>query len=141
MPDQPFFATPWRDLQARIRDGAAVAVAEQSLAAIEANRAANAYRVVDPARVLAEAAAAAARLGVDAAAPALAGAPVSVKDLYVAEGYDVFAGTTRALDAHFPTEGPVVRALKDASAVVTGKTHTVEFAFGGIGANPHYPTP
>jgi aspartyl-tRNA(Asn)/glutamyl-tRNA(Gln) amidotransferase subunit A len=25
--------------------------------------------------------------------------------------------------------------------VVTGKTHTVEFAFGGIGTNPHWPTP
>ena len=103
MSDTPIYATPWRDLKARLRNGAAVAVAEQALEAIAANPAANAYRRVDQDRVLAEAAAAASRLAVDPLAPALAGAPVSVKDLYVAEGYDTFAGTTRALDARFPS--------------------------------------
>ena len=89
----------------------------------------------------AEAAAADARRSVDGSAPALTGLPISVKDLYVVEGYDTFAGTTKPLDAHFPSEGPVVRALRDAGVVVVGKTHTVEFAFGGIGTNPHWPTP
>lgn len=116
-------------------------MAEQALAAIAANQAANAYRTVDPARVRVEAAAATGRIGADAAAPALAGLPVSAKDLYVVEGYDTFAGTTMALDGHLGGEGPVVRSLRDAGVVVTGKTHTVEFAFGGIGTNPHWPTP
>jgi len=142
MPNPPLYAQKWSELRARIRaKGGAPAVAEQALAAIEANLALNPYRKVDPDRVRAEARAADARIAADMRAPALAGLPVSVKDLYVAEGYDTFAGTTRALDAHFPEEGPVVRALRDASVVVTGKTHTVEFAFGGIGTNPHYPTP
>jgi len=142
MSTKPLYARNWADLKAEIRrPGGAVAVAEQALAAIEANGEANAYRKVDPERVRAEAAAAGARIAADASAPALAGLPLSVKDLYVAEGYDTFAGTTMALDAHFPTEGPVVRALRTDSVVVTGKTHTVEFAFGGIGTNPHYPTP
>lgn len=141
MSDLPLYAEPWRRLQARIRSGGAVEVAKQGLAAIEVNRSSNAYRAVNPERVMSEARAAAARLETDAEAPALYGAPVSVKDLYVAQGYDLFAGTTKALDAHFPHEGPVVRALKQAGAVVTGKTHTVEFAFGGIGTNSHYPTP
>ena len=142
MTDQPIFALSWADLQAKLRtpDGA-VAIAEQALQAIETNHASNAYRKVDPARVRLEAAAAAKRIAADSRAPALAGAPVSVKDLYVAEGYDLFAGTTMALDAHLSEEGPVVRALKAESAVVTGKTHTVEFAFGGIGSNPHWPVP
>ena len=141
MSDLPIYAEPWRQLQARIRDGGAIAVAERALAAIEANRSSNAYRVVDPERVLAEARAMAARLATDAEAPALCGAPVSVKDLYAVQGYDLFAGSTKTLDAHFPREGPVVRALKQAGAVVTGKTQMVEFAFGGIGTNSHYPTP
>jgi aspartyl-tRNA(Asn)/glutamyl-tRNA(Gln) amidotransferase subunit A len=141
MSDLPFYAEPWRQLQARIRNDGAVRTAERALDAIEANRLSNAYRAVDPARVQAEARAAAARLETDAEAPALCGAPVSVKDLYAAQGYDLFAGTTKALDAHIPHEGPVMRALKQAGVVVTGKTHTVEFAFGGIGTNKHYPTP
>ncbi len=138
----PFHAARWADLAAMLSaPGGVVAAAEQSLAAIEASRASNAYRIVKPERVRAEAAAAQARRDVDAGAPPLTGLPVSAKDLYVVEGYDTFAGTTRALDEKFPGEGHVVRALRDAGCVITGKTHTVEFAFGGIGTNPHYPTP
>ena len=72
---------------------------------------------------------------------ALAGALISVKDLYGASGYDTFAGSPRRLPERFARPGPVLRAAVDAGAVVTGKTHTVEFAFGGIGANAHWGTP
>ena len=141
MSDSNFFAKSWREQQAGIRAGGAVATTEQVLAAQEANQLSHAYRVYRPDRVMAEARAATGRLETDVDAPALCGAPVSVKDLFATQGYDLFAGTTKALDAHFPHEGPVLRALKQAGVVVTGKTHTVEFAFGGIGTNPHYPTP
>jgi aspartyl-tRNA(Asn)/glutamyl-tRNA(Gln) amidotransferase subunit A len=141
MTDLPLYAVPWRELQAKIRDGGAVDTAERVLAAIDANGSSNAYRKVIPERVMSEARAAAARLAVDAEAPALCGAPVSAKDLYAVQGYDLYAGTTKALDAHFPAEGPVIRALKQSGAVITGKSHTVEFAFGGIGTNAHYPAP
>lgn len=142
MSDAPLYATSWSDLKQRLRaPGGAVAVAEQVLAAIEASQSANAYRTVDPGRVRQEAAAADVRIAADSSAPALAGLPVSAKDLFVTEGYDTFAGTTMALDGHLGPEGPVMRSLRDRSVVVTGKTHTVEFAFGGIGTNPHYQTP
>ena len=71
----------------------------------------------------------------------LQGVPVSVKDLYGVPGYPTFAGSPRRLPDRFEQPGPVVCALLDQLGVVTGKTHTVEFAFGGIGTNPHYPTP
>lgn len=142
MPAKPIYAAARDDLaQTLAQDDGATALAEQALAAIDATQGLNAYRRVDPDRVRAEAAVASARRKADASAPALCGLPVSAKDLYVVESYDTFAGTTQALDGHFPSEGPVVRALRDAGAVVTGKTHTVEFAFGGIGTNPHWPTP
>ncbi len=69
------------------------------------------------------------------------GVPVSVKDIYGVAGYPTFAGTPRRLPAKWEREGPVVGALTRQLAVVMGKTHTVEFAMGTLGANPHWGTP
>ncbi len=71
----------------------------------------------------------------------LAGVPVSVKDLYGVCGWSTYAGTPRPLPPRFEREGPVVRRLRSSGALVTGKTHTVEFAFGGLGTNAHWGTP
>ena len=69
----------------------------------------------------------------------LAGVTVSVKDLYALDGFPLYAGTKRALPA-WP-EGFLVRSLRRLGAVFTGKTHTVEFAFGAVGLNPNTGTP
>ncbi|WP_419937768.1 amidase [Candidatus Palauibacter sp.] len=69
----------------------------------------------------------------------LAGVAVSVKDLYGLEGYALRAGTRRALPAW--SEGFLVTSLRRMGAMFTGKTHTVEFAFGGVGLNPNTGTP
>jgi aspartyl-tRNA(Asn)/glutamyl-tRNA(Gln) amidotransferase subunit A len=138
----PLFSLNWRDIHHALQQpNGSQAMAEQVLAAIQETRDSNAYRRVDPDRVRAEAAAADARRKVDSSASPLLGLPVSVKDLFVVEGYDTMAGTPKPLDKHLGGEGPVVRSLRNVNVVVTGKTHTVEFAFGGIGTNPHYPTP
>ena len=70
-----------------------------------------------------------------------AGVPVSAKDLFGLDGFQTFAGSPTALPEKWCAEGPVVRALKSAGAAFMGKTHMVEFAFGGIGTNPHWETP
>jgi len=70
----------------------------------------------------------------------LSGVSVSVKDLYAVTGFDTFAGTPLALH-EFDTSGTLVQRLCDAGAYMCGKTHTVEFAFGGLGTNPHWPVP
>ena len=71
----------------------------------------------------------------------LAGIAVSVKDLYGVEGLPIRAGTSRPLAERWQREGFLVRALRDLGAVIVGKTHTVELAFGGVGLNPHTGTP
>ena len=71
----------------------------------------------------------------------LAGVTVSVKDLYGVEGLPIRAGTRRELPQRWQREGFLVRSLRRLGAVVVGKTHTVELAFGGVGLNPNTGTP
>lgn len=72
----------------------------------------------------------------------LDGAIVSIKDLFDVAGEATRAGSTVLADAP-PAAGdaPVVRRLREAGAVIVGKTNMSEFAFTGVGANPHYGTP
>lgn len=69
------------------------------------------------------------------------GIPTSVKDLYGVPGFATYAGSPTRLPSAWERPGPVVDALVRQLAIVVGKTHTVEFAFGGLGTNPHTPTP
>ncbi|WP_118179420.1 amidase [Paraburkholderia phosphatilytica] len=72
----------------------------------------------------------------------LAGIPVSVKDLFDVEGQVTRAGSRALADAPPATADAVaVARLKRAGAVVVGRTNMSEFAFSGLGLNPHYGTP
>ncbi len=71
----------------------------------------------------------------------LAGVTVSVKDLYGVDDLPIRAGTKRELPERWRTEGFLVTTLRLMGAVVVGKTHTVELAFGGVGVNPNTGTP
>lgn len=71
----------------------------------------------------------------------LMGMPVSVKDLFAVRGLPTFAGSVESLGPSWERPGPLVDILERQLAPVMGKTHTVEFAFGGIGANAHWGTP
>src|SRR5438874_951490 len=72
----------------------------------------------------------------------LAGLPVSIKDLFDVAGERTLAGS-KALDDTPPAErdAPVVARLRAAGAVLIGRTNMTEFAFSGVGINPHYGTP
>ncbi len=72
----------------------------------------------------------------------LAGLPVSIKNLCNVAGETTLAGS-KALDDAAPAtqDAPVVARLRAAGAVIVGSTNMSEFAFSGIGANPHYGTP
>ncbi len=72
----------------------------------------------------------------------LAGLPVSIKNLCDVAGETTLAGST-ALDDAPPAkqDAPVVARLRAAGAVIVGSTNMSEFAFSGVGANPHYGTP
>ena len=128
-----------REIGKRLRAGAtsAMELAEGALSRVRFG----AYREVDEAKTLAQAAAADAAFSAGRDLGPLQGIPISVKDLYGVPGYGTWAGSPARLPARFETAGPVVRAALDQLATVVGKTHTVEFAFGGVGTNPHHPTP
>jgi aspartyl-tRNA(Asn)/glutamyl-tRNA(Gln) amidotransferase subunit A len=70
------------------------------------------------------------------------GIPVSVKDLYDVAG-DVTRAGSKVLDDAPPAkfDATAVARLRAAGAVIVGRTNMVEFAFGGLGLNPHYGTP
>ncbi|KVE25244.1 amidase [Burkholderia singularis] len=72
----------------------------------------------------------------------LAGIPVSVKDLFDVAGQVTRAGS-RVLDGAPPAaaDAIAVARLKQAGAVIVGRTNMSEFAFTGVGLNPHYGTP
>ncbi len=72
----------------------------------------------------------------------LAGIPVSIKDLCDVRGETTLAGS-KALDDAPPAreDAPVVARLRAAGAVIVGSTNMSEFAFSGLGTNPHYGTP
>jgi len=79
---------------------------------------------------------------VKAAPSRFAGIPVSIKDLFDIRGQVTRAGS-RALDGSAPAEAdaPVVARLRRAGFVVIGRTNMTEFAYSGMGINPHYGTP
>jgi aspartyl-tRNA(Asn)/glutamyl-tRNA(Gln) amidotransferase subunit A len=72
----------------------------------------------------------------------LAGIPVSVKNLCDVAGETTLAGS-KALDDQPPAsqDAPVVARLRAAGAIIVGSTNMSEFAFSGVGSNPHYGTP
>jgi len=78
----------------------------------------------------------------NAAPSRFAGIPVSIKDLFDIKGQVTRAGS-RALDDSAPAESdaPAVARLRAAGFILIGRTNMVEFAYSGIGTNPHYGTP
>ena len=72
----------------------------------------------------------------------LAGLPVSVKDLFDVSGERTLAGS-KALDDSppAPRDASIVARLRAAGAILIGRTNMTEFAFSGVGINPHHGTP
>ena len=72
----------------------------------------------------------------------LAGLPVSIKDLFDIAGDVTTAGSKILRDRPAAAADAVaVARLRAAGAVVIGRSNMTEFAFSGIGINPHYGTP
>jgi aspartyl-tRNA(Asn)/glutamyl-tRNA(Gln) amidotransferase subunit A len=101
----------------------------------------HAYKVFDVEGALAAADRADDLLTHEPEPPPLCGIPYSAKDLYGARGLPTFAGTARRLPDVWSNDAWLVGRLRAQGAVLTGKTHTVELAFGGVGINPHWGTP
>jgi aspartyl-tRNA(Asn)/glutamyl-tRNA(Gln) amidotransferase subunit A len=142
MPDKPTLAS----LAADLASGATSSrkLVEQCLARIAdpAGEGQRAFIHVDKDAAL-DGADAMDRLRKAKAAPSpFAGIPVSIKDLFDIKGQVTRAGS-RALEDSAPAEADatVVARLRRAGFVVIGRTNMTEFAYSGIGINPHYGTP
>lgn len=113
---------------------------EQTALALEAARS----RACRPAfvKLFEDAATTAPDPSADVQALPLAGLPVSVKDLFDIAGQPTPAGSRVLADGPPATsDAAAVARLKTAGATIIGRTHMSEFAFSGVGTNPHYLTP
>ena len=71
-----------------------------------------------------------------------AGIPISIKDLADIEGQVTKAGSRALADASpAAADAPVVARLRQAGFIIVGRTNMTEFAYSGLGINPHYGTP
>jgi len=95
----------------------------------------------DAARAAADAADARAALGISLGP--LDGVIVSIKDLFDVAGEPTRAGSKILAEEAAPAaaDAAIVRRLRAGGAVIVAKTNMTEFAFSGIGVNPHFGTP
>jgi aspartyl-tRNA(Asn)/glutamyl-tRNA(Gln) amidotransferase subunit A len=121
-----------------------VALTEAALANIARHQQAggSAFMMVDAEGALAQARAVDQARSAGLVASPLAGLPISIKDLFDVRGQVTRAGS-KALDGGAPAQAdsPAVARLRAAGAVLIGRTNMSEFAFSGLGLNPHYGTP
>ena len=101
-----------------------------------------AFIVVTRETALAEAALADVRAATGDTQRPLHGMAIAVKDIIDVAGIVSGCGSLTTMDAA-PANGdaPVVQRLRNAGAIIAGKTHTVEYAFGGYGTNVTVGTP
>ncbi|WP_019936974.1 amidase [Bordetella sp. FB-8] len=121
-----------------------VRLVEDALARIEQHRAGGgvAYREIDAESALLAAHASDQARKAGYVPGALAGLPVSVKDLFDVQGQVSKAGSIALNNAAPASQDAVaVARLRQAGAILLGRTNMSEFAFSGLGLNPHYGTP
>jgi len=117
---------------------------EQSIAAIRnpEGEGSRAFLVVHEHRALAEADRVDALRRSGSPLPALAGIPISIKDLFDEDGSTTLGGSKVLVGAPPATRDCiVVERLRRAGAIIVGRTNMTEFAYSGLGINPHYGTP
>jgi aspartyl-tRNA(Asn)/glutamyl-tRNA(Gln) amidotransferase subunit A len=126
------------DLIASFRSGecSPIEIVEDTLRRIEASDI-NAFWRVDVERALASAADSerAYQAGV---ARRLEGVPIGVKDIFDTAGLETTSGSSFLRGRVPEGDAVAVAALRNAGAIVVGKTATHEFAFGVTTVNPHY---
>ncbi|MQB40942.1 amidase [Rhizobium sp. ICMP 5592] len=119
-----------------------VALAEESLDAIRSHKDQAIFISLLEERAREEAASASKRLRGGRSRGFLDGIPIAWKDLFAIRGLPTTAGSTvLAREAPAAKDADVVQALAEAGMVSVGRVNMSEFAFSGLGLNPHYGTP
>lgn len=119
-----------------------VVLTEEVLDGIANHRDQSIFISLVPERARAEARSARDRIRAGRSRGLLDGIPVAWKDLFDLEGLATTAGSVVLADAEAAArDADVVAALAAAGMVAIGRTNMSEFAFSGLGINPHYGTP
>jgi aspartyl-tRNA(Asn)/glutamyl-tRNA(Gln) amidotransferase subunit A len=114
--------------------------AQEAMAQANSNAGRNVYLAMDRERILAEAEALTARFPDPMQRPPLFGVPIGVKDCFDVAGYPTTCGS------HFyatqngiaTADSAVAARLREAGAVIMGKTHLHQLAYGITGENSEY---
>lgn len=133
-----------RELSERIqkRELSPVEVCRHFLSRIEAmDDELHAFKLVTAEAAFAEAKAAEEAIARGESRGALHGVPFAVKDCFDVAGLPTTMGSRVMSDRVANEDAGVVRRMREAGMVLLGKTHMVQFAFGGVGINNDDGTP
>ncbi|MDF1720681.1 MAG: amidase [Minwuia sp.] len=120
----------------------ASALVANALAAAETGQGPTAIMHLHADRARAEAAAVDAMRKAGREVRPLAGIPFTTKDLFDEAGHATTAGSRVLTDTPSAmTDAPVIERLRRAGLIIIGRTVMTEFAYSGLGLNPHYGTP
>ncbi|CAB3662806.1 2-amino-5-chloromuconic acid deaminase [Achromobacter animicus] len=134
------------DLTSALREGrsTSVALTEAALARAQdpAGEGARAFTKLYADSALAQARASDTLRAAGIVRSAIEGLPISIKDLFDIAGETTMAGSVaREGEPAAEANAEVVQRLIAAGAVIIGRTNMTEFAYSGLGINPHYGTP
>jgi Asp-tRNA(Asn)/Glu-tRNA(Gln) amidotransferase A subunit family amidase len=117
-----------------------LAVAKESLSRANSNTGRNVYLAQEPAWTLAEATSLQHRFAKEAAKPPLYGIPVSLKDCFDLAGFPTTCGSRFYAERNgiAMQDSWVATRLRRRGAVITGKTHLHQLAYGITGENSDY---
>ena len=115
-------------------------MAQEALSRANSNAGRNVYLAMDPPRVLAEAEALNSRFPKAAERPLLFGIPVAIKDCFDVAGYPTSCGSRFYAEKNgiARVDSAVAARLRQAGAVIMGKTHLHQLAYGVTGENKDY---
>ncbi len=117
-----------------------VALTQEALSRANRNAGRNVYLAMDQPRVLAEAEALSARFPNPDRRPLLFGVPIAVKDCFDVAGYPTTCGSRFYAEQNgiARVDSGVAAKLREAGAVITGKTHLHQLAYGITGESKDY---
>jgi aspartyl-tRNA(Asn)/glutamyl-tRNA(Gln) amidotransferase subunit A len=129
-----------RELVALFRRGEAspVEATGAALARLEAcNAAVNAFSLIDPDRAMRDAEASQVRWQAGSPASDIDGVPATIKDIILTRGWPTLRGS-RTIDPaqEWPEDAPAVARLREAGAILLGKTTTPEFGWKAVCDSP-----
>ena len=114
--------------------------AKQALARANSNAGRNVFLAMDPERTLTEAETLTARFPLAEQRPPLFGVPIAIKDCFDVAGYPTSCGSHfyAAKNGIAQADSTVAARLRQAGAVIMGKTHLHQLAYGITGENKEY---